>query len=551
MLPSLRFTFILLGGHTLLASAIPAPRSPPSVTLDQGTFIGAPDGVTNMFLGMPFAQPPIGDLRFSLPVPNDPYNDTYDATSFGLACPQQVAPPPQQPFPSSIINNVTELLLETFGNTSTPSGEDCLNLNVWTPANITTGTQLPVVVWIFGGGFEADSPNSYDGSVIVSRSVEMNQPVVYVSINYRNTAFGFLASQEVKDAGVGNLGLRDQRQALRWVQKYISAFNGDPSRVTIWGASAGAISVSLQMLTNGGDTEGLFHGAFMESGSPIPVGDITHGQKYYDALVSETGCSGAADTLQCLREVPFDALMAAVNQSPSIDSLQSLDLAWMPRADGAFLPYGPQALVTQGSVASIPFVTGDVDDEGTAFSLYSLNVTTDDEVREYLTTYYLPDTASSQVDALMEVYPQDPAQGSPFDTGDLNQLSPQFKRLAAIQGDMVFQAPRRFFLANRSDKQTTYAFLSKRYKSLPGVGSMHGTDILNVYFDGDMTDYLVNFVNNLDPNGPGLLSWPTYSTSSPQLLTFLDGPVPLNITEDTFRADGMSLLTELMLANPI
>lgn len=80
---------------------------------------------------------------------------------------------------------------------------------------------------------------------------------------------------------------------------------------------------------------------------------------------------------------------------------------------------------------------------------------------------------------------------------------------------------------------------------------MHGTDILNVYFDGDMTDYLVNFVNNLDPNGPGLLSWPTYSTSSPQLLTFLDGPVPLNITEDTFRADGMSLLTELMLANPI
>jgi len=240
-----------------------------------------------------------------------------------------------------------------------------------------------------------------------------------------------------------------------------------------------------------------------------------------------------------------------VNQSPSINSPQSLDLAWVPRADGDFLPDDPQTLVAQGSVADIPFVTGDVDDEGTTFSLSTLNITTDDEVRAYLTTFYLPNTASSDVDTVMELYPQDPAQGSPFNTGDSNQLSPQFKRLAAIQGDMVFQAPRRFFLSNRSDKQTTFAFLSKRFKSLPGIGSAHGTDILNVFFDGDMTGYLVNFVNDLDPNGPGLLSWPAYSTSSPQLLTFWDGPVPLNITQDTYRADGMNLLTTLMRANPI
>ena len=131
------------------------------------------------------------------------------------------------------------------------------------------------------------------------------------------------------------------------------------------------------MLTNGGDPEGLFRGAFMESGSPVPVGDITHGQKDYDALVSATGCSSAVDTLQCLREAPFETLMDAVNQSPGIFSprvrsagllvltmltvvrvIQSLDLAWLPRADGVFLPDDLQALVSQGSVANIPFVTG-------------------------------------------------------------------------------------------------------------------------------------------------------------------------------------------------
>ena len=129
------------------------------------------------------------------------------------------------------------------------------------------------------------------------------------------------------------------------------------------------------MVTNGGNTEGLFRGAFMQSGSPIPVGDITHGQKFYDALVAETGCTGASDTLQCLREVPYDKLMDAVNESPGIFAYQvghlmkvfylytniqkqSLALSWLPRADGVFLTGPPQELVSQGSVASIPFVTG-------------------------------------------------------------------------------------------------------------------------------------------------------------------------------------------------
>ncbi|KIP02704.1 hypothetical protein PHLGIDRAFT_32096 [Phlebiopsis gigantea 11061_1 CR5-6] len=532
-----------------LASA-PAHAMPglPTVTLDQGTFTGVADGLANKFLGIPFAQPPTGDLRFRLPAANEPYRGNHDATAFGLSCPQQDTPLP--PIPPSILPNLTGILFNGTG-TSEPSGEDCLTLNVWTPAGVTEGTKLPVVAWIYGGGFETGSTSTYDGGVIVGLSVELDQPVVYVSMNYRLSALGFLASQEVKDAGVGNLGLQDQRQAFRWIQKYISAFNGDPSRVTIWGESAGAISVAMQMITNRGNPEGLFHAAFMESGSPIPVGDITHGQKDYDALVQETGCSGSSNTLECLRRVPFKTLMNAINESPNIFSAQSLDLAWTPRADGTFLADDPQVLVQEGSVANIPFVTGDCDDEGTLFSLSLLNISTEAELRSYLTEFYLPNATAAELDQVLALYPQDPTQGSPFDTGLLNVLSPQFKRLAALQGDLVFQAPRRFFLSHRSGKQNTWSFLNKRLKSTPGVGSAHGTDLLNVYAGGDMAVYLINFVNNLDPNASGLLGWPKYTASSVQLLTFLDGSIPLEITQDTYRQGGMNLLTQLSLAAPL
>jgi len=386
----------------------------------------------------------------------------------------------------------------------------------------------------------------------VRRSIALGKPIVYVSLNYRLNAFGFLAGKEVKEAGVGNIGLQDQRQAFRWIQKYISAFGGDHTEVTIWGESAGAISVALQMVANDGDAEGLFRAAFMESGSPIPVGDITHGQKFYDALVSQTGCLGASDTLECLRQVPFSTLKVAVDASPGIFSPQSLALAWLPRADGTFLSNDPQTLVQQGSVANIPFVTGDCDDEGTLFALSSLNVTTEAELRDYLTTFFLPSATQSDLDTFLTLYPADITQGSPFDTGDLNALTPEFKRIAAILGDLVFQAPRRFFLQQRAGKQNAWAFLSKRLKATPFLGSLHASDLVNVYGGADMTDFLINFVNSLDPNGPTTLSWPKYdpTSSSPQLMTFLDGVIPEVLSPDTYRQDAMNFVTKLALADP-
>ncbi|KAJ7748213.1 carotenoid ester lipase precursor [Mycena maculata] len=523
----------------------------PTVVLDNGTFTGtASTSDTQSFFGIPFAQPPTGDLRLRLPVTVSPYNGTHNVTAMGPACPQQKV---TVPILTGVVDTIVSELFEDFYSAEFPDAEDCLTLNIIKPATATPTSELPVVLWLFAGGFEFGTPARYDGVPIVQRSIAMGKPIIYVSINYRLAAFGFLGGKEVREAGIGNLGLQDQREALRWLQRYIPAFGGDPTKVTIWGESAGAISVSLQMLANGGDTEGLFRGAYMQSGSPVPVGPIENGQKYHDDLVEQAGCAGASDTLACLRTVPYDQLKAAQDASPFFLSYQSLVLAWLPREDGLFLTDNPQRLVQQGKVANVPFITGDCDDEGTVFSLSTLNVTTDEDFSEYIATVWAPTAPASTVAALTVSYSSDVAEGSPFGTGILNALSPQFKRLASFQGDAVFQGPRRFFQQSLSGKQNQWAYLNKRFKATPFVGSFHTSDIQNVYKDGELTDYLINFVTDLDPNGDTVPAWPRYTTEDPNLMTLYDLPgLPAtNITSDTFRAGAISVLTEISLEFPI
>ncbi|KAJ3873666.1 Alpha/Beta hydrolase protein [Lentinula edodes] len=541
---SLEIIALVLQACVVFAS----PLAGPTVTLDSAVVTGVTSGNTQEFLGIPFAQPPTGPLRFNLPQPVPSYNASFSATAMGPACPQQTI---DLPILTGLAAETIDFIVNSIYGFVFPDDEDCLTINVIKPASATTSSKLPVLVWIFGGGFELGGPQMYDGTSIVERSIELDEPVIYVSMNYRVTAFGFLSSQEVKDAGVGNLGLQDQREAFRWVQKYIGAFGGDPTKVTIWGESAGAISASLHMVSNGGNTEGLFRAAFMQSGSPIPVGDITDGQAYYDTLVEATGCSESSDTLDCLRGVDYTVLKAAVDASPGIFAYQSLNLAWLPRADGVFLTDDPQKLVQQGQVSAIPIVSGDCDDEGTLFSLASLNVTTQSDIATYVQTIFLPNISDSDLAELLTEYPADITEGSPFDTGILNAITPEFKRIAAFQGDAVFQAPRRFFLQSLSGKQPIWSFINKRLKDLPVLGSAHGTDILNVYGGGDMADYLIRFAATLDPNGNTGIEWPQYTTGSPNMLQFNDGLIPLTLSLDNYRESAMSFTTQLTLTNPV
>ncbi|KAK7029558.1 hypothetical protein VNI00_014435 [Paramarasmius palmivorus] len=537
-------------GLLTLRAVYAAPFAAPTVQLDSATVTGSSSSGVDSFLGIPFAQPPIGDRRYRLPEPISPYQTSFSATSEGPICPQKASEVPVlQGLPAEIVNLLVNLLGDVLGPDN--ESEDCLTINVYKPSGITPDSKLPVLVWIFGGGFESGPSALYDGNKIVERSIALGQPVIYVGMNYRLNGFGFLASQEIKGAGVGNLGLQDQREAFRWIQKYIGAFGGDPTKVTIWGESAGAISVALHMLANDGNTEGLFRAAFMQSGAPIPVGGVENGQKYYDQIVSSTGCSGSPDTLQCLREVPYTQLKAAIDETPGIFSYQSLNLPWLPRADGTFLSDNPQKLVQEGKVANIPMISGNCDDEGTAFSLSSLNITTNAQVREYIKTNFITTITDPELDQLLQAYPQTLSEGSPYNTAFLNAITPQFKRIASFQGDAVFQAPRRFFLQQRSGKQPIWTFLSKRLKITPFLGSLHGSDLLNTYGPGDMTDYLVRFTATLNPNGNTGINWPEYTKEQPTMLQFQDGFVPLTLTQDTYRQQPMEVITQISLAHPV
>jgi len=304
------------------------------------------------------------------------------------------------------------------------------------------------------------------------------------------------------------------------------------------------MSVALQMVANGGDTEGLFRGAFMESGALLPNGDVSFGQRDYDNLVRAAGCTGAEDTLECLRQVPFPVLNEVINMSPS-----STIPIWVPRADGTFLKALPQRLVLQGSVAKIPFVNGACDDEGTLFALSRLNVTTDAQFEEYIRGHYFSTVGRDEVQEVLSLYPSDLAQGSPYDTGALNALTPQFKRIASIQGDIIFQGPKRFFLEHLAPEQNAWSFVSNTTKSLPIFGSAHVSDLLEIYRGGPLVTSLINFVNHLDPNGESGNRWPRYSLRHPK--NFVFGPGTTSIQDDTHRKKAISVLNSVLLRHPM
>ncbi|EIW58887.1 carotenoid ester lipase precursor [Trametes versicolor FP-101664 SS1] len=523
-----------------------------TVKLDDATVIGTRNGTVTQFLGIPFAQPPVGKLRLQLPQPIPRFSGTINATTFGNQCIQQSVPPPDIPpgLPAAISTFLGIGKPNHDSIPAIPQSEDCLNINVIVPAGTKPGDKLPIAAWIYGGGYQVGSNAVQPGAVVVNRSIELGQPIIFVAMNYRLSAFGFLGGQEIQKAGLGNLGLQDQREALRWVQKHISAFGGDPTKVTIWGESAGSQSVAFQMVTNGGHTEGLFRAGWMESGSALPSGDFSKLQPTFDFIASETGCASANDVLECLRQAPVDAITAAMNRTPTFLGFQALNTPFMPHADGVFLRDNPQKLVLEGSVADVPFVIGSNEDEGTLFTLASLNLTTEQELTAYLKGNYFPNASDATIARLLELYPADPAAGSPFGTGDNFTFTPVYKRLAAFQGDFIFQATRRFLLDQRSGKQVARSFLSERNK-VTGLGAAHSTELAIIFGGQDMTDFLVRFVNTLDPNGGPEIHWPAYTSESPQLLAFVDGAKPLEVIPDTFRKDAMDFVTQLGLAQPI
>lgn len=557
------FAFVPLSLLAVVTEAAPAEKvkrgSSPSVVIasPSATIVGSTSDDIDSFNGIPFAQAPTGSLRLKPPQPIETGLGTVTATGTAMSCPQMYFEDNW-----SSLTGILGVLLDTpLLQDITDAGEDCLTLNIVRPTGTDSTSNLPVLFWIFGGGFELGGTSMYDGTSIVSNSVSIGKPIIFVAVNYRVGAFGFLAGKEVLADGASNLGLLDQRLGLEWVADNIAEFGGDPSKVTIWGESAGSISVLDQMILYDGDYtyngQPLFRGAIMDSGSVIPTNPIDGpaGQAVYDAVVESAGCSSASDTLECLRELDYTDFLNAANSVPGILSYNSVALSYLPRPDGTVLTDSPELLIQAGNYAPVPFIVGDQEDEGTLFALFQSNLSTTDDLIEYMETIFFPyATNESVIAGLVNVYPDDITFGSPFDTGIFNNWYPQFKRLAAILGDATFTLTRRAFLTIASSVYPdvpSWSYLATYDYGTPILGTAHGTDILQVFYgilpdyaSAAIQSYYLSFVYDLTPNGnSSYTEWPQWSTAN-ELLEFAADDSS-TITDD-FRQTQYEYLYEYM-----
>ncbi|EIN13236.1 alpha/beta-hydrolase [Punctularia strigosozonata HHB-11173 SS5] len=460
--------------------------TPVVVTKSAGTFVGEANTTTSIdaFLGIPFAQPPVGPLRFKAPVAVPATTGTYHATSFGNACPQPLGYP-----------------------AGAPLSEDCLYLNIFRPAGTNVSSALPVLAWIYGGAYTTGSaslPSYSDPTPIIQRSIELGKPIMFAAMNYRVNTFGFLASRYVPSEDL-NAGLQDQRLALEWLQDNIASFGGDPTKVTIWGQSAGGGSVEAHILFPANRT--LFRAGIADSStgpfksSPYPHQYDEPG-KPYARLTSMVGCPLDSTSFACLQRIPFEIQQTLMNVSNSLIEDTLNGQLWQPAVGppGSLLPERQSARIASGAFARVPYLAGTNNNEGTRLSVDVYNRTHDpadeDALFDDFVGRLILDKTTLSAETLATIRALYPANGTnngaPFQTGDS-----LFDRAEAWYGDNMYLAPR---LAHGSELKLLFG----RY----GVPSSHAE------FATNFTDAYINFVHDMDP-GP---SWPRYTADSKLVL---------------------------------
>ncbi|EJF60967.1 esterase 1 [Dichomitus squalens LYAD-421 SS1] len=533
---------LVLLEYLALCFAAPVVQLGSSSVIGRDNFVeGQP--VQEFFGGIHYAAPPSGLRRFAPPVFKPTLDvDSFDASNYGIPCPQIGLP----------LN----------------ASEDCLTVNILRPAGTHALSGLPVYAWIFGGGFINGDPSLYNASAIVLRSVQRGTPIVYVSINYRLGPFGFPQGVEATARGALNLGLKDQLTALEWIHRNIQAFGGDPSKITVAGGSAGAISISNLFWNS--ELSRYVRGAILQSGPPnlLPLVPSTRRDKDWQTFVSATPeCATAKpnQTFDCLREASADTLIQAL----ATFSAGNAELfPFSPVLDGndGLIPDLPSRLLAAGKFTRLPLIAGTNLDDATIF--VPAAASTDQDAINFFISYADPSDAgppppalTSAIDTLLELYPNDPALGSPFGTGNETfGLGSEYKRVAAIADDVAFTSTRRALAQNASDHRSrvfAYLFSDPQAVTNPSQGVAHGNEIDYTYgvpflagepqpaaaLSEAMLDYWISFVVTGDPNdgkGTARPRWGQYASSRPAVLQLQGDNVTM--ISDTYRETQIAFI---------
>ncbi|KIW07059.1 uncharacterized protein PV09_01950 [Verruconis gallopava] len=534
--------------------------------------------------GIPFAEAG----RFEQPRLYNHSIGTFNAVEYGAICPQHsigailTTGSEDRSLLGEVdseIGPIVGILVESIYSFSANRSEDCLFINVQTPQNISSDAALPIIFWIHGGGFEVGSPVSdisetdilraalfnYNPGRLLRTAVEIDQPVIMVSANHRLNAFGFSASREMEEAGLLNLGLEDQRVALQWVQEHIAEFGGDPSKVTLMGDSSGSWSTVAHLLWDEGDTQGLFRAAIAMSGGPVAVDGPERQQETFDNMVNQTGCAGAPDKIACFKEAKYEDIVAHgaplagfhMDDPTRWEALEGLTTS--PHSCLTFTASRRQtgeSKVEHANKASRG-LNADMRDEGTFFTLVAqLETLTESDFRQYLHTTWWPHASNAQIERLAQLYPADPAAGSPFGTGALWATTPNFKRLAALVGDYSFQAQRRNLLANYAGPAWNYV-IDVEVPTAGLTGLLAGSRVADAdcFFyvfaglPGLLSTNTVNrqatilaFARTLDPNKHGLdiPHWPAFTRDGRETYNLREsGP---RLEKDDYRWDAIEYI---------
>ncbi|MEU4495586.1 carboxylesterase family protein [Streptomyces sp. NPDC023998] len=513
---------------TAVAALLLSVATPPPASADSGpdplvvaTAHGSVRGAAGrnggrVFQGIPFAASPTGELRWRPPQPTAPWSGVRDATAPASPCPQ---------LPLTLLPDGGPVLPGDSNRTGSTS-EDCLYLNVWTPAR-TGGRSRPVLVWLHGGGNTYGAGSDYNGAALAARGV------VVVTVNYRLGALGFLAhpalSDESAEHASGDYGLMDQQAALRWVRRNIGAFGGDRNRVTLGGQSAGSVDTCLHITSP--TAKGLFHRAVQQSGSCVADDALTPltlaaAEKKGQSFAASVGCAEPSRVAACMRALPTTEL---IRGAPGAASL------WAANTGPGMLPIPPREAWAAGRVNAVPTLSGSTHDEYRYFTALYVDLLGGGPLTPQTYAALIRLQHPARADAVLDTY-----RASAYPSPNL--------AYSAVATDQRFACPARADSRLYSGRTRVYAYEFSDPQAPPFIpaphtpqGAFHAAELAYLFptdalppltaaqrqLSATMAGYWARFAATGDPNGPGAPVWPRYTPDHDRIQVLApDRPAP-------------------------